>query len=104
MVTPDDTLSPRYYPAIVPLNDTEIVIFSGYNNAYLSDIVVFDTTNDSLTPMLGSAGKGYYPNTNQSAQIDKDTIVILAGSNGNYAPVLLHWQKGQTEIEVLHKF
>ena len=54
MITPDDTLSPRYYPAVVPLNDTEIAIFSGYNNAYLSDIVVFDTVNDSLMQVVPS--------------------------------------------------
>jgi N-acetylneuraminic acid mutarotase len=37
-------LSPRWFPAVAPLNNTEIMIFGGDNgNNKLGDVIVFDT-------------------------------------------------------------
>ena len=41
---PQNILIPREFPAVVPINDTEITIISGfYECEYLSDIISFKT-------------------------------------------------------------
>ena len=42
---PENILSPRKYPAVVPINDTEITIMGGCCGfKYLNDAVVFKPT------------------------------------------------------------
>ena len=38
-----NTLSSRYLPIVAQLNNSEIAIIGGVNNAILSDVVIFET-------------------------------------------------------------
>ena len=61
---------PRYFPAAVALNHTEIVILAGYgsNSGYMGDVFLFNTQDNSVNKVLelnAEAGDiGYYPITN----------------------------------------
>ena len=54
----ENILTPRYYPAVAPLNDTEIAILGGSNYPNrLSDVIVFNTTTKTCQKV--SAGGDY---------------------------------------------
>ena len=59
-----DILSRRYYPAVIPINNTEIAILGGYENDYLKDVILFNTEDDSVTKVCEDADGSYYPNSN----------------------------------------
>ena len=59
-----DILSRRYYPAVIPINNTEIAILGGYEDDYLKDVILFNTEDDSVTKVCEDADGSYYPNSN----------------------------------------
>ena len=69
-MVPENVLSPRYYPAVIALNHTEIVILAGYssNDGYKGDIMLFNTQDNSVNKVVElnseASDIGYYPNTN----------------------------------------
>ena len=86
---PINVLSPRYNPAVIALNHTEIVILAGFSNndGYKGDVVLFNTQDNSVNKVLeldAAAGDiGYYPITNQTALFAPEHVVMLCGLEGN---------------------
>ena len=107
---PENVLSPRYYPAVIALNHTEIVILAGYssNDGYKGDVMLFNTQDNSVNKVVELKSEaddiGYYPNTNQGALIAPEHVVVLCGVDGNNSPILASWKKGDERIEVIHRF
>ena len=67
MYTPDiPEFSPRYYPAVAPLNNREIVILAGFDDDYKNDVFLYDTEAHSVTKVAGGDANDptFYPNTN----------------------------------------
>ena len=63
---PKDVFPCRYYPAVAPINDTEIAIISGYDSHYFKDVYLFNTEKKSVKRVVEDydGSDGYYPNTN----------------------------------------
>ena len=54
---PQNILIPLKFPAVAPLNDTEIAIMGGYHGKNLSDVVVFNTKKKKCQKVI--AGGAY---------------------------------------------
>ena len=107
LFTPDIAeFSPRYYPAVAPLNNREIVILAGYDEDYKNDVFLYDTEAHSVTKVAGgdASDPTFYPNTNQLALVSHDTVVGLVGTDGNEDPCLITWKKGDAKIEVVRDY
>ena len=64
----------RINPAVAPLNESQIFITGGtaYGNKFLSDVIIFDTRDSSLTTVIEN---GFFKSRsieNQTQRIGKD--------------------------------
>ena len=74
----------------------------------MGDVMLFNTQYQTVSKVVErstDAGDfGYYPNTNQSALVAPEEVVMLCGQNGNNQLALVSWKKGSDRLELVHSF
>ena len=71
-------LSPRSYPAVVPINDSEIVILSGMGGGgRLSDILVFNVGNNECRKVADGGNFKFLSLTNQAALVQNKVVALV---------------------------
>ena len=103
----ENILRKRAFPAVTPLNDTEIAILGGrYVIAEIKDVIVFNPT--SLTCQNVEAGDHIFDFVfsaigNQCVQTGTNKVVELA-KDKNGKPVVISWTKGASAVTTLENF
>ena len=101
-------LSPRSFPAVVPLNNTEIMIFGGWDKNYnnLGDVIVFDTQTKQCRKAMSEGASKFCAYSNRCVQATNDKVIGLVNKKeGNDSEVaVFSWSKGASVINVAEEF
>lgn len=70
---------PRANPAVVPLNDNEIVILGGYDESEFErkDIVVFSVKNRTCNKVYSGGHYRFKSSSNQTAFVENKVIALV---------------------------
>ena len=90
-------LTTRWYPAVAPLNDTEIAILGGH---ILSDVIVFNTTTKTCQKVSAGGDYKFTAFGNQCVQAGINKVVALVKDKDD-KPAVISWTKGASAVTIL---
>ena len=100
----ENILIKRTYPAVAPLNDTEIAILGGYDgNSTLSDVIVFNTTTKKCQKVTAGGDYGFDAHGNQCVQAGISKVVALVAGKDS-KPAVISWTKDASAVTILKNF
>lgn len=73
---PGNIQAQRSFPAVSPINDTEIAILGGYDNGCLGDLIIFQVTTKQWVNVTSGDYK-FFADGNQCAQVGHNKMVAL---------------------------
>ena len=101
--TPASTLTPRYQPAVAPINQNEIAIMGGWASegySRLGDVVLFDTRTKKCETVVSDQTNStikFNALANQSGRTKIDSMMALV-SDQHHKPCLVEFQKGSPSV------
>ena len=98
-------LTRRVFPAVAPLNETEIAILGGDSGLYKSrkgDVIVLNTETLTCKKVLDCNYK-FKADANQCVQVCNNRVVALVKGD-DYKTAVISWTKGESAVTIHHCF
>lgn len=92
-------MSARVNPVVVAANENELMIMGGYNDRYLGDINVFNTSTEKVK-LEKTIDEGFCAVGNQCAKTQGGRFVALIGGDQRR---LMTYQRGSDQLITITK-
>jgi len=77
------------------------MIFGGWNDGFLGDVIVFDTKTKQCRKVMSEGAPKFYARSNRCVQASNDKVIGLVTKDSDSEVAVFSWKKGASAITVV---